>query len=68
VLYARVDLVPTPDGPALMELELTEPHLFFAHAPGSADRLAAAIARRITWFEVNATDVALPSNDDGAKR
>jgi glutathione synthase/RimK-type ligase-like ATP-grasp enzyme len=44
-LYARVDLVPGLDGePTLIELELTEPSLFFAHAEGAADRLAARIA------------------------
>lgn len=48
VLYARVDLIPGPDGePLLLELELTEPSLFLSHADGAADRLAAAIARRI---------------------
>jgi hypothetical protein len=47
LLYARVDLVPGPDGqPLLMELELTEPQLFLGHAPGAAGRLAAAIT---TW-------------------
>ena len=48
--YARVDLVETQDrGPALLELELLDPVLFFAHHPRgrwrwpscSADRLAA---------------------------
>jgi glutathione synthase/RimK-type ligase-like ATP-grasp enzyme len=48
VLYARVDLVPGPDGrPLLLELELTEPSLFLSHAAGAADRLAAAIAERL---------------------
>jgi hypothetical protein len=38
LLYARVDLVPGADGrPLLMELELTEPQLFFKYAPGSVD-------------------------------
>ena len=41
--YARVDLLPSPDGPRLLELELTEPSLFFAHAAGSADRFAAVL-------------------------
>lgn len=41
--YARVDLLPSPDGPRLLELELTEPSLFFAHAAGSADRFAATL-------------------------
>ena len=30
-LYARVDLLPGPDGPVLVELELTEPSLFLQH-------------------------------------
>ena len=43
-LYARIDLIPDQAGtPVVLELELTEPSLFFAHAPGSAARLAAAI-------------------------
>ena len=41
--YARVDLLPSPAGPRLLELELTEPSLFFAHAAGSADRFAATL-------------------------
>ena len=48
LLYARVDLVPGDDGaPLLLELEVTEPSLFLTHAPGSAHRLAAAIAARV---------------------
>jgi glutathione synthase/RimK-type ligase-like ATP-grasp enzyme len=44
LLYARVDLLPGPDGePVLIELELAEPSLFLSEAPGSADRFAAAI-------------------------
>jgi O-ureido-D-serine cyclo-ligase len=39
-LYARVDLLPSAQGPRLLELELTEPSLFLAHAPGAAARLA----------------------------
>lgn len=40
-LYARVDLIRSAGGePQLLELELTEPSLFFAHAPGAAERLA----------------------------
>ena len=47
-LYARVDLVPGPDGdPLLLELELVEPSVFLAHAPGAADRFAAAILASI---------------------
>lgn len=47
LLYARVDLIVGPNGPQLMELELIEPFLFLIDAPGSAERLAAAIAARI---------------------
>jgi glutathione synthase/RimK-type ligase-like ATP-grasp enzyme len=43
VTYARVDMVPTPDGPRLMELELIEPDLGLRlHAP-AVDALARAI-------------------------
>lgn len=49
LLYARVDLVPADDGsPVLMELELTEPSLFFSASPGSLDRFAKAIAARVS--------------------
>lgn len=49
ILFARVDLIPGPDGdPLLLELELTEPSLFLSHAPGAAARLAAAIARLVS--------------------
>ena len=41
LLYARVDLIRSVSGePCLLELELTEPSLFLAHAPGAARRLA----------------------------
>jgi hypothetical protein len=47
-LYARVDLVPGPDGePVLLELELTEPSLFLTADDGAAARVAAAIAARL---------------------
>jgi O-ureido-D-serine cyclo-ligase len=47
LLYARVDLIHNDDGaPCVLELELTEPSLFFAHAAGSAERFAAAIMRK----------------------
>jgi glutathione synthase/RimK-type ligase-like ATP-grasp enzyme len=44
LLYARVDLLP---GPVLLELEVTEPSLFLRHAPGAAQRFAAAVRRRV---------------------
>jgi hypothetical protein len=40
VSYARGDLVPTPGGPRLMELELIEPNLGLARRPGAAIALA----------------------------
>lgn len=47
LLYARVDLIHDDGGaPRVLELELTEPSLFFEHAPGAADRFAAAILDR----------------------
>jgi O-ureido-D-serine cyclo-ligase len=46
--YARVDLIRASDGsPRLLELELTEPSLFFAYADGAAERFAAALCRRV---------------------
>jgi hypothetical protein len=47
-LYARVDLVADTTGsPVLLELELTEPSLFFDLAPGSADAYARATLERL---------------------
>jgi O-ureido-D-serine cyclo-ligase len=47
--YARVDLIHAVDGtPRVLELELTEPSLFFAHSAGSAQRFAAAVLSRCT--------------------
>ena len=48
LLYARVDLLPGPDGPVVGELELVEPSLFLLHADGAAERLAAAISARVS--------------------
>ena len=53
-LYTRVDLLPSPDGPVVIEVELVEPSLFLGHGDGgeaagadaAADRLAAAVAAR----------------------
>ncbi|MEV6925773.1 hypothetical protein AB0M46_14905 [Dactylosporangium sp. NPDC051485] len=47
LLYARVDLLPSPEGPVVIEVELTEPSLFLGHAPGSAGRLSDAIERHL---------------------
>lgn len=43
-VYARIDLVRDARGaPRVLELELTEPSLFFTHAPDSARRFADAL-------------------------
>lgn len=43
LLYARVDVLPGPDGtPVLLELELTEPSFFLATDPAAPARMAAA--------------------------
>lgn len=48
ILYGRVDLARDARGqPMVMELELVEPSLFFARQPGSADRFAAGLRRRL---------------------
>ncbi|MET0343285.1 MAG: hypothetical protein ABW252_19910 [Polyangiales bacterium] len=48
LLYARVDLARDAAGaPMVMEVELTEPSLFFALGSGSAERFVAGIARRL---------------------
>ena len=47
LLYGRVDLVKAPEGWALMELELVEPSLFITYKPEAADRLAAAVLKRL---------------------
>jgi glutathione synthase/RimK-type ligase-like ATP-grasp enzyme len=48
LLYARVDLIEADDGrPCVLELELTEPSFFFAHAPGAAARFATAVLGRV---------------------
>ena len=48
LLYARIDLIPGPDGaPLLVELELTEPSLVLTESPGAATRLADAILTRL---------------------
>jgi hypothetical protein len=45
-LYARIDLIRGDDGaPCLLELELTEPSLYFNYAPGSAERFAGEVLR-----------------------
>jgi glutathione synthase/RimK-type ligase-like ATP-grasp enzyme len=47
-LYARVDLLPSRKGPRLLEVELTEPSLFFAHGKDAAARMAACVVKRLS--------------------
>ena len=45
--YARVDLIRGSDGaPRVLELELTEPSLFFPYGEGSAERFVSALKKR----------------------
>lgn len=47
-LYARIDLVPGPEGaPLVGEVELIEPDLFLRHHPRAPERLAAGIRDRL---------------------
>jgi len=43
LLYARVDLFDGGTGPVVVEVELTEPSLFFRTAEGAAERFTAAV-------------------------
>jgi len=46
-LYARIDMIRDGSGvPVILELEMTEPSVYFKHAPGSADRLARLLIAR----------------------
>ena len=46
--YARIDMIRDARGaPVVLELELTEPSLFLAHAPGSAERFARHLVERV---------------------
>jgi hypothetical protein len=48
LLYARIDLIPGPDGePRLIELELSEPSLFLRYGRGAPTRLAESIVARL---------------------
>lgn len=45
--YARVDLLPSAQGPQLLELELTEPSVFLPYGDGAAARFASVLAARL---------------------
>jgi glutathione synthase/RimK-type ligase-like ATP-grasp enzyme len=42
-VFARIDMVPSTNGPLLMEAELVEPLLAFQHSDSAAHKLAAAL-------------------------
>jgi glutathione synthase/RimK-type ligase-like ATP-grasp enzyme len=44
LLLARVDLAATPQGPVVLEVELTEPSLYLGYADGATERFADAIS------------------------
>jgi hypothetical protein len=46
--YARVDLLPTGDGPVVLELEVIEPSLFLHLDPTSPARAAAVFRNLVT--------------------
>jgi glutathione synthase/RimK-type ligase-like ATP-grasp enzyme len=48
LLQARVDLLPTDDGPVVLEVELTEPSLYLGFSAGATERFAIAIAAAVT--------------------
>ena len=47
LLLGRVDLVPTDEGPVVLEVELTEPSLYLTYADGAIERFADAIANAV---------------------
>ncbi len=54
LLYARVDLLRGDDGsPVLLELELTEPSLFFPYAQGSVERYLGALVSMLDSSDRN---------------
>jgi glutathione synthase/RimK-type ligase-like ATP-grasp enzyme len=47
LLLARVDLIPTDEGPVVLEVELTEPSLYLSYKQGATERFADAIAAAV---------------------
>jgi glutathione synthase/RimK-type ligase-like ATP-grasp enzyme len=47
LLYARVDMLPTDNGPVIIEVELTEPSLYLHLDDGAPASFASAIASRL---------------------
>jgi glutathione synthase/RimK-type ligase-like ATP-grasp enzyme len=49
--YARVDIIDSPEGPLLMEVELIEPVLYFNARPETASDLVKHLERRIAHHD-----------------
>lgn len=47
LLYARIDILDTRNGPYLVEVEINEPGLFESFHPAAGENLATALAQRI---------------------
>lgn len=47
LLYARIDMLPTDNGPVIIEVELTEPSLYLHLDPAAPSRFASAIAEHL---------------------
>jgi hypothetical protein len=56
--YARVDLLPLNGRPALMELEIIDPSLFFKAQPSAADALAAEVQAALERAACIAANIA----------
>jgi glutathione synthase/RimK-type ligase-like ATP-grasp enzyme len=50
LLQARVDLLPTDEGPVVLEVELTEPSLYLSYEGGATERFADAIAAAVSRY------------------
>ncbi len=51
LIYARVDIIEDHyDNPALSELELIEPELWFRHCSEAAPKMAAAVMKHLQSF------------------
>ena len=48
LLYSRIDIFPSPDGPLIGEVELIEPSLFFEADPPSAKRFVAVLGEAVS--------------------
>ena len=70
LVYARVDLLPSPTGPQLLELELTEPSVFLPYGEGAGARFAQVLAENLAAesFALDAAQMAAISALDRHRR